>query len=528
MKEIERVKLVRARLKHAWGPFFTKFGRLTPIQIAAIPKILDGSNVIVASPTASGKTEAVVAPVTEKFLEEGWGGLAVLYIVPTRALANDTLARIEGPLQDMSIRANLKHGDRSYLASRNLPNFLITTPESLDSLICRRPHMFRTLRTVILDEIHLLDNTYRGDQLRILMRRLEQITSDGQLHVHLLSATLSSPYEIAQRYVSDFDIVQVPGQREVDYQFLNSHEEIYHLARKRGWRKLLYFCNLRESVETIAADISDVWHPYPVVTHHGSLGRRAREEAEAVMKESRVAVCVATSTLEIGIDIGDIDVIVLAEPPWSVSSLLQRIGRGNRRRETIHVIAITNTENERLLLDSMFKAAISGVLAEEPYTPDLSVAVQQTISYLYQNPGGVSDTTLIRLLSPLCSNEETMLILGHLRRKEWIEKRSGIWTASTRLMDAGEKGQIHSNIPDSQSYKVIDIASGKEVGTLVGVVDEVFVLAGRIWQIVSVKRGIIKARRFRGKASAPIFRKYRGVGSFYWLLPPQLKTRNRT
>lgn len=162
------------RLKRAKGPFFSRFGgKLTPIQIQTIPKILEGLNVVISSPTASGKTEAVMAPLAERFLVEHWHDLAVLYIVPTRALANDSLARIEGPLGDMGITCVLKHGDKPNLPSSALPNCLITTPESLDSLIARRSDIFTSLRAVVLDEIHLLDNTARGDQLRFLLRRLQ-------------------------------------------------------------------------------------------------------------------------------------------------------------------------------------------------------------------------------------------------------------------------------------------------------------------------------------------------------------------
>jgi len=433
---------IRRRLKYSWLPFFTRFGRLTPVQVQTIPKILNRVNVVVASPTASGKTEAVVAPVAEHFASEHWDGLAILYIVPTRALANDTLVRIEGPLGDMGITTALKHGDKPYLPSQDLPNCLITTPESLDSLICRRPQAFATLRAVILDEIHLLDNTYRGDQLRLLLRRLRGLTSDAAFSVHLLSATLSEPIEVAQRYVSDFEVVTVAGQREIDYYLLGSQEEVYCLSRAKGWKKILCFCNMRESVEAVSAELVQLWHPYPVFAHHGSLNRRMREEAESVMKETDVAVCVATSTLEIGIDIGDIDLIVLAEPPWSISALLQRIGRGNRREGLIHAVAIATSEGERLLLEAMFEIAATGTLPTQPYEPDLSVAVQQIFSFLYQHPEGVSEVQLLELLNPLCSEYEARVILGHLRRVGWIEWRAGHWFASTKLMDMGEKGRI--------------------------------------------------------------------------------------
>jgi len=321
MNHITDITAIRRRLKHSWIPFFTRFGKLTPVQVQTIPKVLDGANVVVASPTASGKTEAVVAPVAERFVSNQWEGMAVVYIVPTRALANDTLARIEGPLRDMGITTDLKHGDKPRLP-KCLPDCLITTPESLDSLICRRPEVFAELRVIILDEIHLLDNTYRGDQLRLLLWRLRRLASDPEFSVHLLSATLSDPYEIAQRYVRDFEIVSVVGQREIDYHLLPSHQDIYCLARERKWKKLLCFCNRRDSVETVATELARLWHPYPVVAHHGSLNHQVREEAETVMKEANVAVCVATSTLEIGVDIGDIDLIVLAEVPWSISVLL--------------------------------------------------------------------------------------------------------------------------------------------------------------------------------------------------------------
>lgn len=523
MTDATQVATIRRRLKHAWVPFFTRFGKLTPVQEQTIPKILDGANVVVASPTASGKTEAVVAPVAEQSVSNRWEGLAMLYVVPTRALANDTLARIEGPLRDMGITSALKHGDKPSL-SKQLPNCLITTPESLDSLICRRPQAFAMLRAIILDEIHLLDNTYRGDQLRLLLYRLRELASDPKFSIHLLSATLSDPNKIAQRYVNNFEVVVVKGQREIDYRLLESYDEAYRLARANGWRKVLCFCNLRESVETVAAELAQLWHPYPVVAHHGSLNRRVRKEAETVMKQADVAVCVATSTLEIGIDIGDIDLIVLAEPPWSISALLQRIGRGNRRENLIHTIAITTSEEERILLEAMFETAATGTLPVDSYEPDLSIAVQQTFSYLYQHPAGVPEIELQKLLSSLCAEDAARLILRHLRQRGWIEWRNEHWFASTRVMDMGEKGRIHSNIPGWKNYRVIDADSGSEIGTIGGIFDEVFVLAQRTWRVISVADGIIQVRRFIGKASAPLFRRHRNAGAFYYLLPHLMRS----
>jgi len=518
------VMSVRQRLKHAWVSFFARYGRLTPIQVKAIPKVLDGASVVLASPTASGKTEAVIAPVAERFVAEGWGDLAVLYVVPTRALANDTLARIQGPLADMGITAALKHGDRPYLPKK-LPGLLITTPESLDSLICRRPGAFATLRTVILDEIHLLDCTYRGDQLRVLLPRLRELGPSQGFSVHLLSATLADPQGIAQRYAHNAKVITVAGQRSIDYCLVGSLREVHALARQKGWRKLLCFCNMRESVETVAGELAQLWRPYPVVAHHGSLSREVRDEAETVMREAGVAVCVATSTLEIGVDIGDIDLIVLGEVPWSISALLQRIGRGNRRDDVIRVAALAASEAERGLLTAMFELAKSGALPAQRYQPNLSVVVQQVFSCLYQHLEGMTGGALEALVAPLCSQDEARLIIEHLRRQEWVEWAAGRWYASTRLRDMGERGLIHSNIPDSKRYRVVDVDSGAEIGTVMGVSDDVFALARRTWRVVSIAGDMIRARQFKGKASAPLFKKHRGAGAFHRYLPPELKAR---
>ena len=521
MKPYNGDSAVRRRLRRAWTPFFARFGRLTRIQVDAIPSILEGRSLVVTAPTASGKTEAVAAPLAERCAGEGWPNLSVLYLVPTRALANDTLTRIRDPLQDMGLSVVLKHGDRPYL-SRTLPDFLITTPESLDSLICRKPDVFHHLQALIIDEIHLLDNTCRGDQIRLLIRRLRSLAAHADFSVHLMSATLSSPREVASRYVDDFEVVTSPGKRKMDHHILDSLEAVRGLAHERGWKKLLVFCNMRESAERIGDELIGLWHPYPVVVHHGSLDRRIREEAEATMKSADVAACVATSTLEVGIDVGDIDLIVIAETPWSLSSLLQRTGRGNRRQEIIHVAAIANSNEEKEHLELMFDRASCGQLPLESYAADLSVAVQQIFSCLFQCPHGVHESTLIVLLSTLCPEESVKSILDHLRQKDYIAQGRGRWYATSRLMNLGTRGKIHSNIPDTQSYDVVDVSSGRTIGTIAGVFDEVFSLGGRVWRVFSVSGNIIRAKRHGGRAPAPRFQRHRNRGAFTHLLPEEL------
>ncbi len=522
MNKREQTLKIRQQLKRSWNCFFGGFGKLTPVQLATIPNVLANMDVIIASPTASGKTEAIVAPVAEKHLTEKWQGLAVVYIVPTRALANDMIERLAGSLEEIGIKIVLKHGDKPQMPVK-LPDWLVTTPESLDSLICRKPQIFETLRVVVIDEIHLLDNTYRGDQLRLLLYRLRQL-SHFSLSTHLLSATIADGKGLVIRYlVNKYEIICVSGQREIEYYFLRSHEEIINFSKTNKWYKLLYFCNKRESVEKIAHELTPLWKPYPVVAHHGMLARKEREDAEETFKSCKIGICVATSTLEIGIDVGNIDAVVLAEPPWSVSSLLQRIGRSNRRSHKTIVINLIQSDAEKELLTLMFNVASSGKLPIDEYLPDLSVVVQQLFSYLFQNQQGVLALELEYFLSQLATITHINLIIERLLEKGWIEKKISKYYPSSKLLDDAEKGKIHSNIPDQTKYSVINIENGKDIGFITGNFDSVFILSGLAWQIVSIQKNTIKVCRFNGHAKSVIFKLQRNVGAYYFLLPDKLK-----
>ncbi|KPL82169.1 hypothetical protein SE15_13910 [Thermanaerothrix daxensis] len=161
----------------------------------------------------------------------------------------------------------------------------------------------------------------------------------------------------------------------------------------------------------------------------------------------------------------------------------------------------------------MFNAAISGELPNENYEPDISVVVQQIFSFLYQNPNGVDEESILELLSLLCSEKSSKLILSELKNKGWIEYQHTQFFASTKLSDLGQKGRIHSNIPDPQSYRVIDIASGIGIGKISGTPDEVFMLGGRVWHVIIVEKNVIKAQLIRGKIASPSFQRHKGQGA---------------
>jgi ATP-dependent Lhr-like helicase len=207
----ESASVIKRRLQKTWFYFFNRFGHLSPVQEAVIPKVLEGKNLIVCSPTASGKTEAIVAPVVERLLKDDIGGLKVLYITPTRALANDLFIRLNEPLLNLGIKLRVKTGDKPFFNSKDPPNFIITTPESFDSLLCRYSQAFNGLKFIIIDELHLLDCNYRGDQLRVLLERLRSKIT--QVNYYMMSATLKEPKETARRYCDNAEIIVVEGKK---------------------------------------------------------------------------------------------------------------------------------------------------------------------------------------------------------------------------------------------------------------------------------------------------------------------------
>lgn len=533
----ERVLEIRRSLGRTWGPFFGRFGKLLPIQIRTIPVILAGRNAVISSPTATGKTEAVVAPICERVLADPPAPhLQILYVSPTRALVNDLARRLEGPCHELGLSFSVRTGDRPVFKPKRPSRFLVTTPESFDSVLCRAPGVFNALRAVILDEIHLLDATPRGDQLRILCGRLRRLRPDLQFAA--LSATLSTPAVTAARYFPDFQCVAVEGGREIEFTLL-SNEDLPFLRgefMKKGIRKAIFFCNSRKETELVSQILRQraILPPARVYTHHGSLSRAERESVEEAMRVERTAFCVATMTLEFGIDIGDVDAICLYGAPDSVSSLLQRIGRGNRRTGRSVIYGIHREPLDREAMVSLLEDAIAGRIETKRYVPFLSVAVQQTFSMVYGArarglPAGELEKVLVEADMPL---EEVREIVDHLVDEGYLVRRSGRLAPADRLMDMAERGTIHSNIEDMRLWEVVDQATMRVIGDApVGreAGGRLIPVGGRVWEIVRHAPGErrlyvrLTNQRMRptswpGRAS---------LGRFQGLLPRKLQDRER-
>lgn len=513
---------IKKRLRYTWQPFFSPFSRLLEVQRQTIPFILEQRNLVISSPAATGKTEAVIAPIIERMIEGNWQGLSVLYISPTRALVNDLYRRIKNPLDYLDITVTRKTMDRPEFNPKRPSSVLITTPESFDSLLSRHPEVFESLKVVCLDELHLLDNTVRGDQLRLLLQRLRLIMGSENINFYALSATIADPYAMGRRYFNNFYVVVVRTEREIDYrllEFKNDVSELLFECRKMGLHKLLVFCNTRKQTEDIALLFKRTWsYPHRVFVHHASLSKKERESAEQAMNRERVGICVATMTLELGIDIGDIDAVVLFSPPFSVTSLLQRLGRGNRRTNRLIAFGLYTSEWDKILFRVIFELAKIGWIEGESYSPKISVAVQQILSYTHQKQRvGVTLDSISRVVEPLgLTRESVRTIIEHLIDKRYL--RVGpheIIRGNENMAKLVERGHIHSNIDDKwRQYEVVDVVTGKSIGKVEGLAPS-FALKGRFWAVKKIVRRTAFVRQI-AKVS-PVGKKiFRGKGRGLW------------
>jgi len=525
-------------LHRTYFPFFSRFGRLTQVQEQTIPEIMSGKDVLVVSPAASGKTEAVVAPMIERALKMGSNRFAIIYISPTRALVNDLYRRLVDPVTYLDLKIDRKTGDYPTIKEKDLPFILLTTPESFDSIICRHPKIFANLSCVILDELHLLNNTPRGDQLRMLLTRLERlrtsISKSDKLSYSALSATVDD-LTMGNRYFPNPDnisVVCVKQSREIDYELLSGHNDfipklLNHFIEK-DFRKILWFFNARSLAEGFLQTLKQKRCPYPVWVHHSSLAREEREQIEHLMNSEPRGILCATSTLELGIDIGDVDCIVQYRPPFNVSSLLQRIGRGNRRKQNyLYAIGIYTSIIDKILFELFFECAKAGTLYEHTYTPSLSILPQQIFSYAFQRRRiGLTADALSNIANNYLQDKPELKteIFSYLVAQDYLRPRkSGIYFLTDKLEKKVEYGKIHSNIQEKSfgSYSVYNAESGTFLGQ-VFYLSERFILGGKTYELLRIeekeKRAFV---RFIKDASGTtkVFEGTGTIGYHYKIIP---------
>ena len=322
---------------------------LRPLQEESIGPLLDGSDAILLAPTAGGKTEAAAFPLLSAMEEQRWTGLSVLYVCPLKALLNNLLPRLESYAGWLGRRVGLWHGDVGRGARqaiiRDPPDILLTTPESLEAMLVSAnvDHvlLFSALQTIVVDEVHAFAGDDRGWHLLAVLERLTLITGRPIQRVGL-SATVGNPAELlgwlqgssvgqrAARVVAPglTGPAAPSGDVEVDYVGSVANAATVIAGLHKGEKRLV-FCDSRQIVEELGAALR--LRGVTTFLSHASLSLDERRRAEQAFAEARDCVIVSTSTLELGIDVGDLDRVIQINVPSTVAAFLQRLGRTGRR-----------------------------------------------------------------------------------------------------------------------------------------------------------------------------------------------------
>ena len=545
------------------------------IQAEAIDAVLDSeAHILISSATASGKTEAALLPIISDLYTNPPASIGALYIGPTKALINDQFERVTDLLEASQLPAQSWHGDVSAQKKsrflRNARGILQITPESLEAMLMLRgidlPRLFSETRFVIIDEIHAFVASDRGRQVISQLERLARYQEKPARRIGL-SATIGEP-ERTMRWLSGHSGVAVKlieserrGRIELGVEhFLLAKErdkepadeadatpppketpsdnplaellvdgEVYaeHLyAMTRRQRKTIVFANSRGETEATVSSLraraegsakADMYH-----IHHGSISAPLREAAEAAMKDETRSACVAaTVTLELGIDIGQLDQVLQLGATPSVSSFLQRLGRSGRRGDPSRLFFYCAEDygdkrhfGEALPWNLLRAIATIQLVAdrwiEPPTIPRMpaSLLYHQTMS-IARSHGEISPPRLAQTaltLSPFAgfTQDHFRLLLRHLLDMEHLEA-----TEEGRLIIGitGEKivndYHFYATFRDNTEFQVRD--RSREIGTIPGApeIDSVIALAGYHWRVLNVdkERRVVYVKRTRARAS---------------------------
>ncbi|MGW2641542.1 DEAD/DEAH box helicase [Streptomyces sp. NPDC001348] len=357
---------------------------LRPLQRAAVTPLMDGLDAVLLAPTAGGKTEAACFPLLSAMTEQRWTGTSVLYLCPLKALLNNLVSRVDTYAQWLGRRAALWHGDTKESQRQRIrtesPDVLLTTPESLEAMLIgvKTDHarLLGSVRAVVVDEVHAFAGDDRGWHLLAVLERLERVSGRPIQRIGL-SATVGNPDQLlhwlqgagagkrAGQVVAPG--VQLPsasdaagrsekaaaeplarpaGEVELDYVGSLDNAAKLIAALHRGEKRLV-FCDSRRQVEELGAALRA--RDVTVFLSHASLSVDERTRSEQAFAEARDCVIVSTSTLELGIDVGDLDRVIQIDSPASVASFLQRIGRTGRRSGSVRNCLFLTTRKDTLL-----------------------------------------------------------------------------------------------------------------------------------------------------------------------------------
>lgn len=489
------------------------FRELRPVQDLAIGPVLDGKSCVVLAPTAGGKTEAAFFPILSRIDFEDWRPVSVIYVAPIRALLNDQEHRVSRYCALIGRRAMKWHGDtpsaerKAFLADP--ADVLLTTPESLEVMLMSRTvparKLFQSLRAVIVDEAHAFVGDDRGVHLSSVLERLSRICGQDLQRI-ALSATVGNP-EAVLEWLSGASkreraVVRAPGARaapDLALDFVATAENAARMiAELHPGKKRLVFVDSRRGVEQIGRALRD----RGVETHvtHSSLSVDERHRAERAFAEGRDCVIVATSALELGIDIGDLDHVLQIGCPSTVAAFLQRLGRSGRRGGTRANLTFLATEPENLLQAAALLRLHAAGYVEPVRTPRRAfhVLAHQIIALSIQE-GGIPETDWWSWVSTAAgfseiSDADRLELLEHMLAKNILARADGRISLGQR----GEKLYGFRNFTELYSVfstpRILAVLHGaQEIGSVEASFIEqeepaqlTFTLAARTWRVASI------------------------------------------
>ena len=539
----------------AW--FGRQFGAPTPAQAQAWPAIRAGRHTLIAAPTGSGKTLAAFLAAIDALVRQGVAAALpdetqVLYVSPLKALSNDIQKNLEAPLAGISqelqaqglpgvdIRAWVRTGDTPSAerekARRRPPHIVVTTPESLYILLGSESGraMLKTVRTVIVDEIHALAPNKRGAHLALSLERLEALCGGNLLRVGL-SAT-QKPVETVAHFLTgagECTIVDTGHIRQRDIALEVPSSPLEAVMSAEVWtqvydrlaglaeehRTTLVFVNTRRMAERVAGQLSVRLGETLVTAHHGSMSREHRLDAEQRLKSGALKVLVATASLELGIDIGDVDLVCQLGSPRSIASFLQRVGRSGHavggtpkgrlfplsRDELVECAALVDSvrrgELDRLVvpeqpLDVLAQQIVAEVAAQEWHEAKLLALFRR--AWPYRNLGAQAFADVVRMLAEGFTTRRGRrgALLHHDAVNHMLRGRHG--ARLTALTSGGA-------IPDNADYQVllepenVTIGSVHEDFAVESLAGDIFQLGNTAYRIIRVERGIVRVEDAHGQ-----------------------------
>jgi ATP-dependent Lhr-like helicase len=368
-----------------------------------IPVILRGEHVVVVAPTAGGKTEAAVLPALSRMLTEDWRGLSVLYLCPIRALLNNLHIRLSHYAALVGRTCSVWHGDTSPTErtriNRERPDILLTTPESLEVMLVSQKtdasELFAQARIVIVDELHAFADDDRGWHMLSVLQRVSRLAG-RELQRIGLSATVGNPDHLLRWLAAGSSLpgtvvrpTEAPAkQATVHLDFVGSiRNAAIVISRLHRGEKRLVFVDSRARAEELGAELGRL--EVKTFVSHSSLSRDQRARAERAFASETDCVIVATSVLELGVDVGDLDRVIQIDAPFTVASFLQRMGRTGRRPDTKRNCLFLATHDYGLLQAAALVDLWRQGFIEEVTPPPIPyhVFIQQLLTLVLQNSG---------------------------------------------------------------------------------------------------------------------------------------------